>query len=238
MNLTDLHALSAYPGRGILLGAAPDGRALIAYFLMGRSLNSRNRVLAPDAAGLRAQAFDPAKVEDPSLIIYAPLRALGNRIIVSNGDQTDTIRDFLMRGETFEAALDSREYEPDAPNYTPRISGLMTFESGGFSYQLSIVKRGAGCERFFFRYEAPKPGLMHLIHTYRPGADPLKPFEGEPTPLETDLEPAAFARALWNALDPDNKVALFVRAVDPAAMAFEDHIINRLEEEASCSRSS
>ena len=238
MNPIDLPAIRAYPGRGIILGKAGDGRALIAYFLMGRSANSRNRVLAPDGADLRAQAFDPAKVEDPSLIIYAPVRVLNNRIIVGNGDQTDTIRDFLARGESFEAALLSRTYEPDAPNYTPRISALAAFEGGDFSYKLAILKRGAGCERFFFRYEAPMPGLMHLIHTYRPSADPLGPFEGEPVPLQTDLAPAAFARVLWDALDPQNKVALFVRAVDPKTMAFEDHIINRLEGEASCSRSS
>lgn len=238
MNPINLPALGAYPGRGIILGKAIDGRVLIAYFLMGRSANSRNRVLAPDGTGLRAQAFDPAKVEDPSLILYAPVRVHGSRIIVGNGDQVDTIRDFLARGETFEAALSSREYEPDAPNYTPRISGLVAFGDGGFSYQLSILKRGAGCERFFFRYEAPGPGLMHLIHTYRPGAGPLKPFEGEPAAVQTGLAPAAFARALWDALDPYNKVALFVRAVDPGTMAFEDHIVNRLEEKAQCGRSS
>jgi len=229
MNLINLPALRAYPGRGILLGAAPDGRALIAYFLMGRSANSRNRVLAPDGDGLRAQAFDPSKVEDPSLIIYAPVRVLKNQIIVTNGDQTDTIYDFLKRGGSFEAALETREFEPDAPNHTPRISGLVTFENGGFSYQLSILKRGAGCERFFFRYEMPKPGLMHLIHTYRPGANPLLPFEGEPVAVTADLEPKALAGALWDALDPENRVALFVRAVDPYTLAFEDTIINHLE---------
>ena len=229
MNLIDLPALKAYPGRGILTGAAPDGRALIAYFLMGRSANSKNRVIKPDGDGLRAQAFDPAKVEDPSLIIYAPVRVLQNRVIVSNGDQTDTIFDCLQRGETFEAALGTREYEPDAPNYTPRISGLVTFEGGNFSYQLSILKRGAGCERFTFRYEAPKPGQAHLIHTYRSGVSPLQPFEGEPVAVTLDLEPAALARALWGALDPLNKVALFVRAVDPKTLAFKDHIINLLE---------
>jgi len=232
MHLIDLPALRNYPGRGIILGTAPDGRALIAYFLMGRSANSRNRVLAPEGNGIRAQAFDPSKVEDPSLIIYSPVRVLGNRLIVTNGDQTDTIYEFLKRGETFEAALQSREYEPDAPNYTSRISALVTFESGGFSYALSILKRGAGCERFTFRYETPRPGLAHLIHTYRPGANPLLPFEGEPTAIEIDLNPSALARALWDALDPDNKVALFVRAVDPKTLASEDHIINLLEASA------
>ena len=229
MNLIDLPALKAYPGRGILLGAAPDGRALIAYFLMGRSANSKNRVLTPEADGLRAQAFDPAKVEDPSLIIYAPVRVLKNQIIVTNGDQTDTIHDFLSRGESFEAALATREYEPDAPNWTPRISGLLTASDGAFHYQLSILKRGAGCERFFFRYEAPKPGLCHLIHTYQPGANLLKPFSGEPVALDVDLSPEKLARALWAALDPVNRVALFVRAVDPVTFQFEDHIINALE---------
>ena len=229
MRLIDLPTLKSYPGRGIVLGTAPDGRALIAYFLMGRSANSKNRILSPDGDGLRAQAFDPAKVEDPSLIIYSPVRVLENRTIVTNGDQTDTIHAFLKRGETFEAALETREYEPDAPNYTPRISGLVSFEGGGFSYELSILKRGAGCERFFFSYEAPKAGLVHLIHTYQPGVSPLAPFEGEPVALTVDEEPKAFARSLWDALDPDNKVALFVRAIDPKTLAFEDHIKNLLE---------
>lgn len=229
MNLIELPALKAYPGRGILLGAAPDGRALIAYFLMGRSANSKNRVFKPDGNGLRAQAFDPAKVEDPSLIIYSPVRIFHNQLIVTNGDQTDTIFDFLERGESFEAALETREYEPDAPNFTPRISGLVSFENGGFRYRLSILKKGAGCERFFFRYEAPQAGRLHLIHTYQPGVSPLAPFAGEPTALSTDLAPEAFAQALWEALDPDNKVALFVRAVDPNTMETQDFIINRLE---------
>jgi IMP cyclohydrolase len=229
MNLLDLPALRAYPGRGILLGAAKDGRALIAYFLMGRSANSKNRVLALDEGALHARAFDPSKVEDPSLILYAPVRVRENRIIVTNGDQTDTIDGFLRRGKTFEAALETREYEPDAPNYTPRISGMVTVAGGGFSYVLSILKRGAGCERFFFRYESPLPGVCHLIHTYKPGASPLEPFEGEPLRVDVDLEPAHLAPALWRALDEDNRVALFVRAVDPETFQFEDHIINALE---------
>jgi IMP cyclohydrolase len=229
MKLIDLPALKSYPGRGIVLGAFPDGRALIAYFLMGRSQNSKNRVLARAGDGLRARAFDPKKVEDPSLILYSPVRVLENQIIVTNGDQTDTIFDFLKRGESFEAALKTREYEPDAPNWTPRISGLATLENGGFSYQLSILKLGAGCERFTFRYEAPKPGLAHLIHTYRPGENSLKSFAGEPVPVEIDREPKALACSLWGALDPANKVALFVRAVDPKTNSFEDHIINALE---------
>mgnify|MGYP000956905937 FL=1 len=229
MNLLELEALRAYPGRGILLGAFPDGRALVAYFLMGRSANSRNRVLAPDGDRLRAQAFDPSKVEDPSLILYSPVRVLGRHTIVTNGDQTDTLYDFLARGEGFEAALATRAYEPDAPNWTPRISGLLTASDGAFHYQLSILKRGAGCERFFFRYEAPKPGLCHLIHTYQPGANLLKPFSGEPVALDVDLSPEKLARALWAALDPVNRVALFVRAVDPVTFQFEDHIINALE---------
>lgn len=229
MNLIAYPALRDYPGRGILLGAAPDGRALIAYFLMGRSANSRNRVLVKEGDGIRARAFDPEKVEDPSLILYAPVRVHQNRVIVTNGDQTDTIFDFLCRSESFESALATREYEPDAPNWTPRISALVTVENGGFRYELSILKRGAGCERFLFRYEAPEPGVCHLIHTYLPGANPLKPFEGEPTRLTVDLPPAKLAPALWDALDPDNKVALFVRAIDPVTFDFEDAVINRLE---------
>jgi len=229
MNLIDYPGLNTYPGRGVILGAAPDGRALAAYFLMGRSENSRNRVLVPDGDGLRAEAFDPAKLVDPSLIIYAPVRALGRQLIVTNGDQTDTVYDFLSRGESFEAALATREYEPDEPNWTPRISGLLTASCGAFRYQLSIIKRGAGCERFFFRYDSPKPGLCHLIHTYMPGMDPLRPFSGEPVALTVDLAPENLARALWHALDPANRVALFVRAIDPVTFQFEDHIINALE---------
>ena len=229
MNLIDHPGLTVYPGRGVLVGAFPDGRALVAYFLMGRSQNSRNRLLVREEDGLRAQAFDPSKVEDPSLILYSPVKVCENRTIVTNGDQTDTLYDFLRRGETFEAALATREYEPDSPNWTPRISGLVTVADGGFSYELSILKRGAGCERFFFRYETPTPGLVHLLHTYLPGANPLLPFAGEPVALNVDLSPEALTRALWNALDPENKVALFVRAIDPKTMAFEDHILNALE---------
>ena len=229
MNLTEHSALRAYPGRGIILGAAPDGRALIAYFLMGRSANSKNRILSVEGDILRTRAFDPAKVEDPSLILYAPVRVHQNRVIVTNGDQTDTICDFLSREKTFEEALATREYEPDAPNWTPRISGLVTVADGGFCYELSILKRGAGCERFFFHYEKPEPGVCHLIHTYQPGVNPLKAFEGEPVKLNVDVPPALFAPALWDALDTDNRVALFVRAIDPVTFDFEDAVINRLE---------
>lgn len=229
MKLIDYPGLKAYPGRGVILGAVPDGRALAAYFLMGRSGNSQNRVLVPDGDGLRAEVFDPAKLVDPSLILYAPVRVLGQQLIITNGDQTDTICDFLSRGESFEAALATREYEPDEPNWTPRISGVLTVRGGTFHYQLSILKRGAGCERFFFHYDFPKPGLCHLIHTYMPGENPLKSFTGEPLALTINLPPESLARALWNALDPATRVALFVRAVDPVTFRFEDHIINALE---------
>ena len=221
---------NTYPGRGIAIGRSDDGRsAVIVYFIMGRSANSRNRVFTPWHDGIVTEAADPAKLEDPSLIIYAPVRVEGRSTIVTNGNQTDTICAQLNEGASFYDALHAREFEPDKPNYTPRISGLVTFENGGFSYQLSILKRGAGCERFTFRYEAPQPGHMHLIHTYQPGVSPLAPFAGEPTPVSIDLAPRALAEALWNALDPLSKVALFVRAIDPKTQAYEDHIKNLLE---------
>ena len=221
---------NVYPGRGLLLGLTPDQRqAVAAYFIMGRSANSRNRVFVADGEGLRIQAHDPALLSDPSLVIYWPLRKLSRALLLSNGDQTDTLHRLMSQGGSFEQALRQRTFEPDAPNYTPRISGLVSFENGGFRYRLSILKKGAGCERFFFRYEAPQAGRLHLIHTYQPGVSPLAPFAGEPTALSTDLAPEAFAQALWEALDPDNKVALFVRAVDPNTMETQDFIINRLE---------
>ena len=174
-----------YPGRGIIIGKTPDGtKAVAAYFIMGRSANSRNRVFVEEGEGIRTQAFDPDKLEDPSLIIYAPVRVLGNKTIVTNGDQTDTIYDGMDKQLTFEQSLRSREFEPDAPNYTPRISGIMHIESGLYNYAMSILKSDngdpAGCSRFTFAYHNPGAGQGHFIHTYMHDGNPLPSFEGEP----------------------------------------------------------
>lgn len=223
---------STYPGRGIIIGLTPDGgRAVTAYFIMGRSENSRNRVFKEDGQGIRTQAFDLAKLEDPSLIIYAPVRVLGYHTIVTNGDQTDTIYDLMKEGKTFEDSLHTREFEPDAPNYTPRISGIMTIENGEYSYKLSILKSAGGdpatCERFFYSYKTPLAGQAHFIHTYEKDIDPLPSFEGEPVLLETTDDIDAFAKTCWENLNEDNKVSLFVRYIDIETGETETRIINK-----------
>lgn len=223
----------AYPGRGILLGRTADGSsAVIAYFIMGRSENSRNRVFTPVAEdnGIRTEAHDPAKMTDPSLIIYHPVRTLPNGMtIVTNGDQTDTIRDFMLEGHCYRHALLTRTFEPDPPNYTPRISGVLKPDG---SYNLSILKSQDGdpacCCRYFYEYDAPQAGLGHLIHTYQENLDPLPSFEGEPRRVTVTAPDAdTLARELWDALDADNKVSLFVRYVDLETKACEDRIINK-----------
>ena len=239
MELLDLYRLvreNAYPGRGIVLGLAPGGkRAAIAYFIMGRSANSRNRVFdpAPCIGGICTKAADPAKLEDPSLIIYNPVRALGGRHIVTNGDQTDTVYEFLRAGKTFEDALRTRTFEPDGPNWTPRISGLVEAENGACSYKLSILKsadgNGESCRRFFFEYPQPVEGEGHFIHTYRCDGNPIPSFEGEPERVAIPAEPEALATELWEALDPDNKVSLFVRYIELATGETEDVIINKYD---------
>ncbi len=227
-------AMSAtpYPGRGILIGRNPDGdKAVIAYFIMGRSVNSRNRVFVEDGAGIRTQAFDPSKLSDPSLVIYAPVRALGGDTIVTNGDQTDTIYDFMKAGKTFEEALRTREYEPDAPNYTPRISGLVQIRDGAFSYKLSILKSLDGaplmCARQFFEYEKPVPGVGHFIHTYRSDGSPLPSFEGEPEKVRIGNCIDELTHDIWNNLNEDNRVSLFVRYIDLATGETETRIVNK-----------
>ena len=223
---------NAYPGRGIVLGRTPDGKkAVAAYFIMGRSANSRNRVFVEDGDGIRTKAFDEAKLEDPSLIIYAPVRVLGNKTIVTNGDQTDTIYEGMDRQLTFEQSLRSREFEPDGPNFTPRISGIMHIERGGFNFAMSILKSDAGnpdsCLRFTYAYENPTPGTGRFIHTYMHDGNPLPSFEGEPKPVEISGEIDEFTQMLWDSLNEENKVSLFVRFIDIESGTWESRIVNK-----------
>ncbi len=222
---------NTYPGRGIVIGRSEDGKyAVTAYFIMGRSSNSRNRVFVTEGEGIRTQAFDPSKLEDPSLIIYAPVRVLGNDTIVTNGDQTDTIYEGLQKGLTFEQSLRSREFEPDGPNYTPRISGLMHVENGTYDYALSILKSNHGdpssCQRFTYTYENPKAGEGHFIHTYQHDGNPLPSYEGEPTPVEIGNDIDEFTQLVWTNLNAENKVSLFVRFIEIATGNYETRIIN------------
>ena len=197
---------------------------------MGRSENSRNRVFVEEGAGIRTQAHDPAKLSDPSLVIYAPVRVLGEDTIVTNGDQTDTIYDFLKEGKTFEEALRTRTFEPDGPNYTPRISGIVERGEGSFTYKLSILKSCGGdpdfAQRFFFEY-APKAGLGHFIHTYKQDGDPIPSYEGEPTPVSIEGDIDAFTASLWENLNEDNKVSLFTRFINLETGKAETRIVNK-----------
>lgn len=221
-----------YPGRGIAIGRSADGKsAVIAYFIMGRSENSRNRIFVTEGEGIRTQAFDPAKLVDPSLVIYAPVRVLGNDTIVTNGDQTDTIYEGLERGLTFEQSLRSREYEPDAPNYTPRISGLAHIESGKFDFVMSILKSNDGdpscCNRYTFSYDNPGAGEGRFIHTYMRDGDPLPSFQGEPKKIAIEGDIQSFTDRVWESLNGDNKVSLFVRFIDIATGKYETAIVNK-----------
>ena len=223
---------NAYPGRGIILGKSPDGKkAVAAYFIMGRSENSRNRVFVEEGEVIRTQAYDPSKLTDPSLIIYAPVRVLGNKTIVTNGDQTDTIYEGMDRQLTFEQSLRQREFEPDAPNYTPRISGIMHVENGKYNYAMSILKSSdgdpSGCNRYTFAYENPKAGEGHFIHTYMHDGDPLPSFEGEPKRIAVPDDIEEFTKLLWNSLNEENKVSLFVRYIDIETGAHETTITNK-----------
>lgn len=227
---------NAYPGRGIVLGRSEDGtKAVAAYFIMGRSENSRNRIFVEEGEGIRTQAYDPSKLTDPSLIIYAPVRVLGHRTIVTNGDQTDTVYEGMEKGLTFEQSLRSREFEPDAPNYTPRISGLMELENGGYSYSLSILKSNNGdpacCNRYTFSYENCAAGEGHFIHTYLHDGNPLPSFEGEPKLVTIPDDMEKFTNMLWNNLNPENKVSLFVRYIDIATGRYETVIKNKNQED-------
>jgi len=223
---------NAYPGRGIILGKSADGKsAVAAYFIMGRSANSRNRIFAEDGEGIRTQAFDESKLEDPSLIIYAPVRVLGNKTIVTNGDQTDTIYDLMNQQFTFEQALRTREFEPDAPNFTPRISGIIKLADGSMNYALSILKSANGnpesCQRYTFSYNAPLAGDGHFIHTYKCDGNPLPSFEGEPKLVSIPNCIDEFTDTLWNALNEENKVSLFVRYIDIATGETKTKIVNK-----------
>ena len=223
---------NAYPGRGIIIGKSADGtKAVTAYFIMGRSENSRNRVFVEEGKGIRTQAYDPSKLTDPSLIIYAPVRVLGNKTIVTNGDQTDTIYEGMDKQLTFEQALRSREFEPDGPNYTPRISGILHIENGKYNYAMSILKSNNGnpdsCNRYTYAYENPIAGEGRFIHTYMHDGNPLPSFEGEPKWISIPDDMNAFADALWNSLNGENKVSLFVRYIDIATGKYETKIMNK-----------
>ena len=228
----DYLAAKEYPGRGIILGKSEDNRAVFAYFIMGRSTNSRNRVFEVSNDDIRTKAFDESLLSDPSLIIYSPVRVLGKKIIVTNGDQTDTIYEYLKDKKTFEDALYTRTFEPDAPNFTPRISGLIDIESG-LKLKLSILKSDEGDEsqalRFFYNYDNPKPGEGFLIHTYKENSDPLKSFEGEPIKVSLKGSIDEFCNSLWNSLNTDNKISLAVRYIDMATGKYEQIIKNKLE---------
>ncbi len=232
-NLKDeLNSLD-YHGRGIMLSKSADGKKAIAvYFIMGRSENSRNRVFVEDGEGIRTQAFDESKMVDPHLIIYAPVRVLGNKTIVTNGDQTDTIYDLMDKQMTFEQALRTREFEDDAPNFTPRISGIIHLENGDMNYALSIIKSADGnpesCERYTYAYSNPLPARAKFIHTYEAAGNPLPSFEGEPKTVELpDLDIDAMTELVWNNLNADNKVSLFVRYIDIETGKYETRIVNK-----------
>lgn len=229
-SLASLLSSNAYPGRGIIAGLTPDGKkAVAAYFIMGRSENSRNRVFRAEGDDVMIYPFDESKVEDPSLIIYAPVRSVKRALIVTNGDQTDTVRDFLKNGDSFENALRTRGFEPDKPNYTPRISALLHFDKV-YWYQLSILKcadgQGTKCNRFTFDL-APVPGLGHFIHTYVGDGNPLPSFEGEPEQVELTDDIDALTDTLWNSLNESNKISLFVRFVDLESGKADTRIVNK-----------
>lgn len=223
---------NSYPGRGIIIGTCACGsKAVIAYFIMGRSVNSRNRIFVEQDGGIRTEAFDPAKLSDPSLVIYAPVRVLGDVTIVTNGDQTDTVYDFLNGGKTFEDALRTRTFEPDAPNFTPRISGIVERGDGSFTYKLSILKSCEGNpdapEKFFFDF-TPQKGVGHFIHTYKCDGNPRIPsFEGEPERIAIKGGIDEFTSTLWESLNPENKVSLFVRYIDLKTGGEETRIVNK-----------
>lgn len=224
---------NSYPGRGIVIGKSPDGKyAVTAYFIMGRSSNSRNRIFVEDGDGIKTQAFDESKLEDPSLIIYSPVRVLGNKTIVTNGDQTDTVYELMDKQMTFEQALRTREFEDDAPNYTPRISGIVHLENGKMNYAMSILKSADGnpdsCQRYNFAYSNPIDGNAKFIHTYNGEGNPLPSFEGEPKTVKLpNVDIDTLTDILWNNLNSDNKVSLFVRYIDLQTGNYTSRIVNK-----------
>ncbi len=231
-DIAKLLSSNPYPGRGIIIGKSPDGKkAVTAYFIMGRSVNSRNRVFTATKDGIKTEAFDPAKLSDPHLIIYSPVRVLGNKTIVTNGDQTDTIYELMDKQQTFEQALRTREFEDDAPNFTPRISGIMHVENGEYNYAMSILKSadgdGSSCQRYTFTYTNPLCGDGRFIHTYMGDGSPLPSFEGEPEKVQILDDIDEYTNLLWNNLNEDNKVSLFVRYIDIATSEYEDRILNK-----------
>lgn len=222
---------NAYVGRGIVIGTTEDDtKAVTAYFIMGRSENSRNRVFTENGGEIKTEPFDASKVEDPSLIIYNAVRKLGDSLIVTNGDQTDTIYDLMSRGLSFKESLETRKFEPDAPNLTPRISGILNFKNGEFSYEMSILKsidaEGSDCCRYTFSYPS-KAGLGHFIHTYVCDGSPIPTFQGEPERVNVPNSIDEFTETLWNNLNPDNKISLYVRYTDIKTGKFEQRLINK-----------
>ncbi len=232
-NISEILKTNAYPGRGIVIGKSADGKkAVTAYFIMGRSVNSRNRVFTATEDGIKTEAFDPSKLSDPHLIIYSPVRVLGNKTIVTNGDQTDTIYELMDKQQTFEMSLRGREFEDDAPNYTPRISGILHVENGTFNYAMSILKSADGnpdsCERHTFSYTNPIAGDGRFIHTYMGDGNPLPSFEGEPEKIGIDAQDIdSFTDMLWTSLNEENKVSLYVKFIDIATGEAETRIVNK-----------
>ena len=223
---------NSYPGRGIVIGKSECGKyAVTAYFIMGRSENSRNRVFVEDGEGIRTEAYDPSKMADPSLIIYAPVRVLGNKTIVTNGDQTDTIYELMDKQMTFEQSLRGRTFEPDGPNYTPRISGIMHIENGVYNYAMSILKTDEGdpetVNRYTFAYNKPQAGVGRFIHTYDGDGNPLPSFTGEPTKVDITGDIDAFTNLVWENLNADNKISLFVRYINIEDGTYETRIVNK-----------
>ncbi len=219
-----------YPGRGVLLGKSPEGKAVFAYFIMGRSENSRNRIFTGEGKDVIIHPFDASKVEDPSLIIYAPVRVVGKEVIVTNGDQTDTVRDHLADGGNFYTALQTRCFEPDDPNWTPRISGILHLGAEDFGYELSILKsrdaEGEACSRYYYTYTA-KAGLGHLIHTYEENGNPIPTFQGEPRRMAVPSDIDAFTKEIWENLNESNKISLYVRYMDPVTGECESRMLNK-----------
>ena len=232
--INDLGALlsgNTYPGRGIVIGTSADGKkAVTAYFIMGRSENSRNRIFTENGDDVTIYPFDESKVADPSLIIYSPIRVIGGSTIVTNGDQTDTVYDALKSGGTFESALDTRQFEPDDPNWTPRISGIMNISGGKYDYKMSILKsvdeKGSACARYTFSYPSI-PGLGHFIHTYNCDGNPIPTFTGEPERVEVADDIDAYTKLIWENLNENNKISLYVRYIDISTGKTENRLINK-----------